>query len=601
MWYRRLSKPSSYCTTPRAASIDLANIHRMPTPEGYCILVFEELIEQEEENAPEIPGGLLIFNPHDVENRTNIGELEPGELFFWPTVSLTCGELELYSPGQSPLPGDGTLADGGEEIRRPETPKSGSRTPSPPFLTPSPLPASCTAIAETSPANGLEALRYHDNPAPHFDMSIPPCGSWESKDALLAAAQAHAAKSGYAIAVGSNSGIKKKTGRFEGFLVCTAGGKKREKSTLTNEDDRQRKGRSYKCECPMSMNIRMRADGRWYLTERVLHPEMSTHNHLAVDDATTLYQHRVLSKEDRELVINNVIMGVPTSRTTALLNRPGGALKVKHRDVYNLTAASRREARRGMPAPEAFLKQLEEETNKGQIYFDKTLDDKGHISRLVIADRRSIRYLNINPDVLMLDCTYKTNKFGMPLLDIVGVDGMNKTFTIGLCFLDQETEEDYDWALERLKGLYKKNIFPSVVATDCDEALLKAVAKTFPGTKTVLCFWHIAKNVLANNKDKFETAERWEEFLKDFKIVVYSKTEEEFRVNLADFKEEYHWNNGEPHRSPADGTEDEADEKNLEGRAVTYCLGWWLGPYKKQVVHAWVDRHFNCGMTTTSR
>jgi FAR1 DNA-binding domain-containing protein len=339
----------------RAASTDLANIHRMPAPEGYRILVFEELSEQEEENAPGIPGGSLIFNPHDVEHRTNIGELEPGELFFWPAVFLTRGELELHGPGQSPLPGDGTFADEDEEIRRPETPRPSSRVSTPPFLTPSPLPASHTMIVETSPANGLEALQYHDNPAPHFDMSMPPCGSWESKDALLAAAQAHAAKSGYAVAVGANSGIKKKTGRFEGFLVCTAGGKKRERSSLTNEDDRQRKGRSYKCECPMSMNIRMRVDGRWYLTERVLHPEMSTHNHPAVNDATTLYQHRVLSKEDRELVINNVNMGVPTSRTTALLNRPGGELKVKHRDIYNLTAAVRREARRGLPAPEAFL------------------------------------------------------------------------------------------------------------------------------------------------------------------------------------------------------------------------------------------------------
>ena len=86
----------------RAASTDLANIHRMPAPEGYCILVFEELSEQEEENTPGIPGGSLIFNPHDVENRI-------GELFFWPTVSLTRGELELHSPGQSPLPRDRTL------------------------------------------------------------------------------------------------------------------------------------------------------------------------------------------------------------------------------------------------------------------------------------------------------------------------------------------------------------------------------------------------------------------------------------------------------------------------------------------------------------
>ena len=133
---------------------------------------------------------------------------------------------------------------------------------------------------------------------------------------------------------------------------------------------------------------------------------------------------------------------------------------------------------------------------------------------------------------------------------------------------------------------------------------MKAVAKTFPGTKTVLCFWHIAKNVLANNKDKFETAERWEEFLRDFKIVVYSKTEEEFGINLADFKQEYHWNNGESHRSPADGTVSQRTrlmKRTLESRVVTYYLGWWLGPYKKQVVHAWVDQHFNCGTTTTSR
>ena len=55
------------------------------------------------------------------------------------------------------------------------------------------------------------------------------------------------------------------------------------------------------------------------------------------------------------MVINNVNMGVPT---TTLLNRPGGALKMKHRDIYNLMAAVRREVRRagrGMPAAEAFL------------------------------------------------------------------------------------------------------------------------------------------------------------------------------------------------------------------------------------------------------
>ena len=43
----------------RAVSTDLTNIHRMLAPEGHSILAFEELSEQEEENAPEIPGGGL--------------------------------------------------------------------------------------------------------------------------------------------------------------------------------------------------------------------------------------------------------------------------------------------------------------------------------------------------------------------------------------------------------------------------------------------------------------------------------------------------------------------------------------------------------------
>src|SRR6267378_335129 len=210
----------------RAASTDLGNIHRMPAPEGYCILVFEELSEQEEENTPGIPGGSLIFNPHDVENRTNIGEL-----FFWSTVSLMRGELELHSPGQSPLLRDRTLADGGEEIRRPETPRPSSGASSPPFLTPSPIPALRTTIVETSPANGLEALRYHDNPAPHFDMSILHAVVG-SRKMLCCMCKLTPQTLGMRLQLDRIvEYIKEKTGRFEGFLVCTQGGR-RERSQL---------------------------------------------------------------------------------------------------------------------------------------------------------------------------------------------------------------------------------------------------------------------------------------------------------------------------------------------------------------------------------
>jgi hypothetical protein len=66
---------------------------------------------------------------------------------------------------------------------------------------------------------------------------------------------------------------------------------------------------------------------------------------------------------------------------------------------------------------------------------------------LFIADARSVKYLNKHPDVLLLDCMYKTNKFDMPLLDILGIDHYGNSFTIALCFLDHEVTENYKEAV----------------------------------------------------------------------------------------------------------------------------------------------------------
>jgi hypothetical protein len=62
---------------------------------------------------------------------------------------------------------------------------------------------------------------------------------------------------------------------------------------------------------------------------------------------------------------------------------------------------------------------------------------------LFVADARLVEYLNKHPDVLLLDCTYKTNKFNMSLLNILGVDYHGNSFIIALCFLDQEITKNY--------------------------------------------------------------------------------------------------------------------------------------------------------------
>ncbi|XP_040374379.1 uncharacterized protein LOC121052734 [Rosa chinensis] len=57
------------------------------------------------------------------------------------------------------------------------------------------------------------------------------------------------------------------------------------------------------------------------------------------------------------------------------------------------------------------------------------------------------------PHVLIMDCTYKTNRYCFPLFEIVGVTSTEKTFNVAFVYMSREVEDNYTWALSRLKTL----------------------------------------------------------------------------------------------------------------------------------------------------
>ena len=129
----------------------------------------------------------------------------------------------------------------------------------------------------------------------------------------------------------------------------------------------------------------------------------------------------------------------------------------------------------------------------------------------------------------------------MPLLNILSIDHYGNSFTIALCFLDHEVTENYKEAVQHLRALFQPGIWPSVVATDCEPALISAVSTHFPAirTKRVLCYWHISKCVLTHCKALFGTMERWEEYAQFFQKVVFSKTKDKYKDLLEKFKTEF--------------------------------------------------------------
>jgi hypothetical protein len=107
--------------------------------------------------------------------------------------------------------------------------------------------------------------------------------------------------------------------------------------------------------------------------------------------------------------------------------------------------------------------------------------------------------------VLFMDCTYKTNRYGMPLMDIVGVTPINKTFFVGFGFVKDETESSYTFLLKTLQDIYRQLSLPDprTFLIDKDQALINNIKIVFPRTDFMLCLWHVNKNILAKSRSFF--------------------------------------------------------------------------------------------------
>ncbi|XP_052171683.1 PKS-NRPS hybrid synthetase cheA-like [Diospyros lotus] len=206
-------------------------------------------------------------------------------------------------------------------------------------------------------------------------------------------------------------------------------------------------------------------------------------------------------------------------------------------------------------------------------------DGSNCIGDLFWAHPMSIDLLKIFPHVLIMDCTYKTNRYRYPLLEIVGVTSTELTFPVAFVFMNHEYEDNYTWAMERLKNVMGSNACPGVIVTDRELALMNAIYKVFPSTTTLLCRWHISKNILAKCKKFFDRKETWEKFMLQWNLLVFASTEIEYQSLLSDLMVEYHAYEG----------------------ALDYVRNTWLNDYKEKFIAAWTNKVLHFGNVTTNR
>jgi hypothetical protein len=106
--------------------------------------------------------------------------------------------------------------------------------------------------------------------------------------------------------------------------------------------------------------------------------------------------------------------------------------------------------------------------------------------------------------VALMDMTYKTNCYQLPLLHVIGQATSNRSFLIAICLLATEDSNSYIWAVNSLKKhIWQPQRIPAVFITNRDVALHGALAKVFLDLHANLCTWHLNKNITTHCKKFF--------------------------------------------------------------------------------------------------
>jgi hypothetical protein len=122
-----------------------------------------------------------------------------------------------------------------------------------------------------------------------------------------------------------------------------------------------------------------------------------------------------------------------------------------------------------------------------------------------------LRLFRINFEVLLMDITFKTNRFQVKLFNIVGVTLLNTTFHLAFVFLTHKETADFTWTFTRLKKIYDELelTYPTTLINDMEPGLLSALRKIFPTSAQLLCQWHINENVKAYARFRFNEKEKF--------------------------------------------------------------------------------------------
>ena len=81
----------------------------------------------------------------------------------------------------------------------------------------------------------------------------------------------------------------------------------------------------------------------------------------------------------------------------------------------------------------------------------------------------------------------------MVFVPITGIDNHKKCVTFGAGLLSKEDCDSYSWLVKAFLKTFTKP--PTLMLSDQDPTLSKAIKELIPTTQHIICMWHITKKL----------------------------------------------------------------------------------------------------------
>lgn len=123
----------------------------------------------------------------------------------------------------------------------------------------------------------------------------------------------------------------------------------------------------------------------------------------------------------------------------------------------------------GKPEDDAYsFVELAKKEAEDDEFFNFEINKENQFYRVIFLSKTMLIYAEHFLDVIMVDATYKRNRFNLPLVNVLGINNYGQNIMLAFGLLSNETIDSYTWFFSKLQEAWGNKIPSNFIIGGCE-------------------------------------------------------------------------------------------------------------------------------------